>query len=205
MPFPVSDIANRFTNGKTFPQYLAHMQQNRELLAAITQEIHLAAEDVKFFGGLGDPIRALVISEDWCPDCALNVPVLMQIAGAAPRLEVRFVGRDDNLDVLEHAKKGDRKAIPTFLFFDAAWNLIGHWIERPVSVDARLAEWDAAHPAPAEPDRTHDVWRQYRQERSAFRDALFFKHEAWRDTVSELRRILAGEVASNQAELIAHA
>jgi hypothetical protein len=203
MSFPVSDIAQRFANGNTFPQYLAHMQKNRELIAAITQEIHLSADDVKFFGALGNPIRALVISEDWCPDCALNVPVLMQVSGAASRLEVRFAGRDDNLDVLEHVKKGDRKAIPTFLFFDAGWNLIGHWIERPLSVDARLAEWDAAHPAPSEPDRTHAVWRRYRQERSAFRDEQFFKHEAWRDTIAELRRILAGEVTSNQTELAA--
>jgi len=205
MSFPVSDIADRFANGKTFPQYLAHMQKNRELIAAITQEIHLSADDAKFFGALSDPVRALVISEDWCPDCALNVPVLMQIADAAPRLQVRFAGRDDNLDVLAHSKKGDRTAIPTFLFFDAAWNLIGRWIERPLSVDARLAEWDASHPAPSEPDRTHLAWRRYRQDRSAFRDEQFFKHGAWRDTVAELRRILASEVTSNQVELAAQA
>ena len=205
MSFPVSDIADRFANGKMFPKYLAHMQKNRELIAAITQEIHLSAEDTKFFGALSGPIRALVISEDWCPDCALNVPVLMRIAGAAPRLEVRFAGRDDNLEVLEYAKKGDRKAIPTFLFFDAGWDLIGHWIERPLSVDARLAEWDASHPAPSEPDRTHADWRRYRQDRSAFRDEQFFKHGAWRDTVAELRSILAREIASNQVEIAAQA
>ena len=205
MAFPVADIANRFANGKTYPQYLAHMQKNRELIAAINQEIHLSADDVKFFGALVAPIRALVISEDWCPDCALNVPVLMQIAAATPRLEVRFAGRDDNLDVLEYVKKGDRKAIPTFLFFDGGWNLTGYWIERPVSVDARMAEWDKVHRAPTEPDRITVVWRRYRQDRSAFRDDLFFKHTAWRDTLTEVRRILAGETISNQVELAAHA
>ena len=205
MPYPVSDIADRFANGSTFPQYLAHMHKNRELMAAITQEIHLSAADAKFFGALSDPIQALVISEDWCPDCALNVPVLMQISSAAPRLEVRFAARDDNLDVLEYVKKGDRKAIPTFLFFDAGWDLIGHWIERPLSVDARLAEWDASHPAPSEPDCTHADRRRYRQDRSAFRDEQFFKHGAWRDTVAELRSILAREIASNQVEIAAQA
>ena len=205
MAFPVADIANRFANGKTYPQYLAHMQKNRELIAAINQEIHLSADDVKFFGALVAPIRALVISEDWCPDCALNVPVLMQIAAATPRLEVRFAGRDENLDLLAHARKGDRKAIPTFLFFDAGWDLLGYWIERPVSVDARMSAWDAAHRAPVEPDRTHEVWRQYRHARSAFRDDLFFQHGAWRDTITELRRILAGEVTSNQVQLAAQA
>jgi Thioredoxin len=205
MPFPVSEIAVRFASGRTYPQYLAHMQKNRATLAAITRDIHLSADDVRFFSCLTGPIRALVISEDWCPDCALNVPVLMQIAGANPSLEVRFIGRDDNLDVLEHAKKGGRKAIPTILFFDADWNEIGHWIERPANVDARLAEWDAAHPAPSEPDRTHEVWRQYRQDRSNFRDEQFFKRGAWRDTVAELRRILSREIFSNVLELEARA
>lgn len=198
MTFPVPDIAQRFASGRTYPEYLAHMKTNRDLVAAITQQIELAPDDVRFFAGLGRPLHVLVVSEDWCPDCSLNLPVLMKIAEAAPQLEVRIVGRDDNLDLLESTKKGDRKAIPTFLFFDAGWNLIGYWIERPVSVDARIAGWHATHPAPSEPDRTHEVWRQYRQGFSQVRDELFFQQGAWRDTVAELRRILAGEVVSNQ-------
>jgi hypothetical protein len=205
MKFPISDIASRFANGKTYPAYLAHMQKNRDTLEAITQEIQLSDDDVAFFSSLAWPNRALVVSEDWCPDCALNVPVLMHIAGASRMLEVRFVGRDDNLDVLEYAKKGDRKAIPTFLFFDSDWNEIGHWVERPVSVDAQLAAWEAVHPSPSEPDRAHEVWRRYRKERSTFRDELFFRHGAWRDTIAELRRILSREVFSNILELHAQA
>src|SRR5438105_7567788 len=145
MTFPIADVAQRFAGGRKYPEYLAHMQKNRELITAITEEIRLSDDDTRFFAGLARPVRALVVSEDWCPDCALNVPVLMQIATVAPQLEVRFVGRDDNLDLLAYAKKGERKAIPTFLFFDGDWNLSGYWIERPVSVDTRLAEWDATH------------------------------------------------------------
>lgn len=201
MSFPISDIAARFAHGRSYEQYLAHMQKNRETIEAITQRIQLSADDEQFarniHRALGTPIYTLVISEDWCPDCALNIPTLMKIAALNPAFVVRFLGRDDNLDILEFARKGERKAIPTIFFFDADWNEIGHWVERPLRVDALLAAWDRTHPAPTEPDRTHEVWRKYRQARSAYREELFFQHAAWRDTIDELRRILSREMVSN--------
>ena len=194
---PISELQRRFAAGRRYDEYRAHMQHNLDLIGAITPRVRLRQDDERALRALTGPLRVLVVSEDWCPDCALNVPVLMQIAHLNPAFDVRFVGRDDNLDLLAFARKGERKAIPTFFFFDARWAEIGHWVERPVRADALLLEWDHAHPAPDEPDRTADIWREYRRARSDYRNLLFLEHGLWLDTVAELRHILTGEVFSN--------
>jgi hypothetical protein len=173
------------------------MQKNRDTIDAITPLVKLPEADVRFFRSLRGPLRVLVVSEDWCPDCALNVPILMMIAETNSAFEVRFLGRDDNLDLLEFARKGQRKAIPTFFFFDERWSEVGHWVERPARADAFLLEWDHTHAAPDEADRTAEVWREFRRERGAYRDELFLQHGLWLDTVGELRRILSREIFSN--------
>ncbi len=191
------ELQRRFANGLTYDEYRAHMQKNRETIGAITPLVTLPVSDERFFRSLRGPLRVLVVSEDWCPDCALNVPILMKIAETIPAFEVRFVGRDDNLDLLEFARKGQRKAIPTFFIFDERWGEVGHWVERPARADALLLEWDHTHAAPNEGDRTAEVWREYRRERGAYRDELFLQHGLWLDTVGELRRILSREIFSN--------
>jgi hypothetical protein len=198
--YPVKDIAARFARGKTYSAYLMEMQKNRETIAAISKEIRLSEDDQQFFREalqqLG-PIKVLVISEDWCPDCALNVPVLMQVA-ALGAVEVRFFKKEEADDIHTHALKGDRKAIPTFICFDANWNEVGQWLERPAKADLLLAEWDQTHPNPAEPDRTAPVWKAHRAARSAYRDALFFQQGLWRETIHELRLIVSQQVFNNQ-------
>jgi thiol-disulfide isomerase/thioredoxin len=201
MSFPIADISNRFASGRTFPEYFAHMAKNRDMVQAVINEVSLSAEDERYLWTLPGPVYVVAVSEDWCPDCAQHLPVLMKIAEASPQIQVRIVGRDDNLDLLAHALKGDRKAIPTFFFFDADWNEIGHWVERPVSLDLELSTWDHAHPAPTEPDHQAEVWLQYRMARSNHRNHLFFRDQAWRDTVTELRAILTRETFSNVVSL----
>ena len=192
-----TELQARFAKGLSYDQYRAHMQQNQALMDALTPLVQLAADEERFFRMLPDRLRVLVVSEDWCPDCALNVPILMKVVALNPAFEVRFVGRDENFDLLEFALKGERKAIPTFFFFDERWNEVGHWVERPVRADALLLEWDRTHAAPDEPDRSADVWREYRRARSEYRNQLFLQDGLWRDTLVELRAILSGERFSN--------
>ena len=199
--YPIANIAARWAGGKTWAEYFDVMQKNRDLIAAISKEIRFSDADKKSFRDLfarHGNAQALVISEDWCPDCALNVPVLMQIAQLIPALNVRFFKKDEVDDIHAYALKGERKAIPTFIFFDAQWNEIGHWLERPVKADMRLSEWDQTHPAPTEPERTADVWKHYRNARSEYRNELFLEGSLWRETIAELRLILGREVFNNQ-------
>ncbi len=200
--FPIADIAARWTGGKTFEEYVAAMQNNRERMETLLGAVALSAAERARISGLRNPVRGLVVGEDWCPDCTMNIPVLMKIAAAHPSLDVRFVGREANWDLLAHAKKGERMAIPTFFFFDAGWNEIGHWVERPLKVEALLNEWTAAHKPAGKPDFSQPVWREFAQGKSDYyQNELYIKQGLWREAFEELRAILAGETVSNVESL----
>ncbi|MBI5879100.1 MAG: thioredoxin family protein [Chloroflexi bacterium] len=204
--FLIADVAARWAGGKTFEQYVAAMQHNREKLETLMGAIELSAAERAPFAAMRGPLYGLAVTEDWCPDCTANIPVLMKVAAAHPSLAVRFVGREANWDLLAHAKKGERMAIPTFFFFDAQWHAIGHWVERPLKVEALLNEWAGGHMPAGKPDFSQPAWREYGMNKASFyQNELFINRGLWRETVEELRAILAGETISNVAALAATA
>lgn len=204
--FPTTVVPERWGSGQTFDEYRTAMKDNRWMIDTMMRTVTLADTERAAFAAMRAPVRALVVSEDWCPDCSLNIPVLMKVAEAHPSLAVRFAGREANWDLLAHAKKGERMAIPTFFFFDEGWNLTGTWVERPLTVEALLNDFERGRTPPAEADRTAPVWREFRKGRTDYyQNELFVRRGLWRETVKELRAILSGEVISNIAALAASA
>ena len=99
----------RFEKGDRFETFreriLASDGIMRDLL--IASEAALAKEtiDVEPFRNLPKPIRAYVLSEDWCGDCTDNVPIVNRVAADSGKLDVRIVSRDENLDIMDQFLK----------------------------------------------------------------------------------------------------
>lgn len=141
----------RFEQGMSYEAYKAQMTRNRDRLEANEATVVLSAADEAFFAKLPQHIHVLVITEDWCGDAMNNIPVLVRLARAGGRLDMRFFLRDQNPDLMAHyLKDGQHASIPVFVFFDAAFRELGHWIERPAVISAQqgaaLAELFATAP-----------------------------------------------------------
>jgi selT/selW/selH-like putative selenoprotein len=117
------------------------MTSNQERFEANEQTVELRADDIAFFADFERPLRVLALAEDWCGDVIANLPVLGQLAAESGALDIRVFLRDQNLDLIDqYLKDGQHRSIPVFVFFDADFQELGHWIERP----ARLSELQAA-------------------------------------------------------------
>jgi selT/selW/selH-like putative selenoprotein len=113
------------------------MTRNRERFEANEEAAVLSDDDLSFFRQLAQPVHVLVLAEDWCGDVIANLPVLGQLAAESGTLDLRVFLRDQNLDLIDqYLKDGQYRSIPVFVFFDAEFNELGHWIERP----ARISE-----------------------------------------------------------------
>lgn len=135
---PVSK--ERFEQGLTYADYKAQMTRNRERLEANEKSVEFAEKDLAFFAQQPQTLHVLAIAEDWCGDVINNLPVLGRLAEKSGKLNVRIFLRDQNLDLIDqYLKDGQFRAIPVFVFFDANFNELGHWIERP----ARMYELQA--------------------------------------------------------------
>lgn len=196
--------AERFAQGMTYAEYKAQMTRNRERLEENEALAVLDPADVAYFRDLPRPINALVLAEDWCGDVLNNVPVLALLAEASGKINLRIFLRDQNLDIMDlYLKEGKYRSIPVVALFDADFQPIGHWIERPQSVSALMDEMRREIYA------TDDLFRDYTLDTSfgdlseAARGRLMaafanFRAEqrnfADREVVREIRTLVAGGV-----------
>jgi selT/selW/selH-like putative selenoprotein len=131
----------RFAQGMTYEEYKAQMTRNRDRFDANEQAVELRSDDIAYFAELDGPLHVLVLAEDWCGDVIANLPVLGRLAAESGTLDIRVFLRDQNLDLIDqYLKDGQFRSIPVFVFFDAAFHELGHWIERP----ARVTELQSA-------------------------------------------------------------
>jgi len=142
--------ADRFAEGMLFAAYVDTMAENREAFAAAFADFALPAADHAALQTVAGPLRVLALTEDWCGDALLYLPVVGRLAAdagwtlhlfrraAAPAVDAAFTAA------------GLRRAIPTVVFYDAAMQPVAHFVERPAQVTAdRQATIDAlaaAHP-----------------------------------------------------------
>lgn len=137
-------------------------------------------------------VKALVIGEDWCPDVWRGLPVVSRMAEATG-MTVRYFQRDLNKDIMaEFLKDGEFESVPTVVFYDGDHNYLGHFIERPQTAYAKMAELrkEILEPAPKEdgPEKT--------AAQAKYRAATAERAAEWRhDTLKEFRALLEQALA----------
>jgi thioredoxin-like negative regulator of GroEL len=191
-----------FAGGETYAQYLARIMAEegvmRDLLTASERILAETEIDLAPFTRLSEPVRVLVLSEDWCGDCTDNLPILNRIAEESGKLDVRIVSRDDHPEIMDgYLKYGTFRSIPLILFLAADGEVIGHFTERPESVTElrarRKQEIYDQHPEFGAPEAYATLPEETRV---ALSDALM----AMRD---ETRPFAIGEVVRELGEIAA--
>lgn len=147
------DLNSWFQKGLTKDEYIGLMKVNKEGMAAIYDRFVLKAEDKKKLEAVQSKnLRVIVLTEDWCGDAMLNNPVLLRVAEAA-NMEVRFILRDQNLELMDqYLTNGTSRAIPIFIFIDQEGNEIGVWGPRAPEMQALVEKGRAELPDKDAPD-----------------------------------------------------
>lgn len=76
--------------GITLPGLIEVMEVNREAMARRYHAITLTVEEKARLAGLTAPRKLLVLTEEWCSDCLMNLPILAKIVEAAPASRCAF-------------------------------------------------------------------------------------------------------------------
>ncbi|MBC5775482.1 thioredoxin family protein [Pontibacter sp. KCTC 32443] len=90
----------------------------------------------------------VVITEAWCGDAAQNLPGIVKIAEASPLIDVKFLMRDEHLDVMDAYLTNGGRSIPKLIALDAeTLEELGTWGPRPepaqqLVLDAKAQKMD---------------------------------------------------------------
>lgn len=131
------------TTGKDHSEAMLHYtKMNVQRMNRVDKTVTLNPDLLEALKDLKNQYRFLVISEGWCGDAAQIVPVFNKLATASPeKISLKFVLRDENLDLIDaHLTNGGR-AIPVLLILDETGQVIYQWGPRPKVLQSLLLEW----------------------------------------------------------------
>lgn len=133
--------------------YIDGMTKNKEQLLSIYERFQVNADDEAKFEQLkAKNLRVIVLTEDWCGDAMVNVPILLRICEKAG-IEARMLLRDQNLELMDqYLTNGTARAIPIFIFIDEAGNEVAVWGPRAPEAQQLVDEARAKLPDEDAPD-----------------------------------------------------
>jgi hypothetical protein len=84
----------------------------------------------------------LVITEAWCGDAAQNIPALVKMVEETDHIDIRFILRDQNLEIMDEYLTNGGRSIPKLICLDAeTLEEVGTWGPRPKLAQQKAMEW----------------------------------------------------------------
>lgn len=143
--------------------YLGSMTRNADLMQSLNSEADAHLSDANrsrlaaAVGSRGGHVRAVAMTEDWCGDAVVNLPLLFAMGRAEAGLSVRVFRREMVPELRAAYESDGYDHIPVVSFLDADWNEIARFMERTADADARVGEWKNARPDLSRLEAEHEA------------------------------------------------
>ncbi|MYL31313.1 thioredoxin family protein [Halobacillus halophilus] len=182
------DLDQQFHEGMHPQEYVDQMQSHQNDLLYIYENFSTQVEDVPLFEEVqNNQWRALVLTEDWCGDAMLNLPIFLRIAEAA-QIDTRFFLRDENPGLMDHyLTNGTSRSIPKIILIDSAGNEAAVWGPRAPELEQFVSEALTSLPGKEAPDHEEKRREVLLFVTKAFRDNQDFWHYVYEDLKQTLK------------------
>ncbi|MGG4166731.1 thioredoxin family protein [Rossellomorea vietnamensis] len=180
-----------FDKGMTSEDYIENMSVHKENTETILKSFRVPEEDIEVLKQLGErSLRVIAITEDWCGDAMLNIPILLKVAEAA-NLDVRMILRDENLELMDqYLTNGTSRAIPIFIFIDREGNEKLVWGPRAPMVKKVVDDERAKLPP-----RDHELFPEKQKEMIQRLTSQYIKDKGvWQEVYESLKTSLVQNV-----------
>ena len=157
--------ASVWERGFDLREFVAQMTVNREAMTRRFETVQLTPSERAAVAEIQRPLRVLVMTEDWCGDSLMNLPILARLTEAAPDMEARLFIRSRWPDLRAWFAERQITAVPVFAFLDENFQYLGAWVERPKAAYARMAQWNEAHPEVSAIQKDESLSKEERQAR----------------------------------------
>ena len=109
-------LKSKYDAGLDYDAYLATDPEKAEHWRKIYSELDLSDEQRRLVSGFTRAMNVLCISGIWCGDCVQQGPLLQRISEAADCIDLRWVDRDEHLDLSEQLKINAGLRVPVVIF-----------------------------------------------------------------------------------------
>lgn len=109
-------LRSTFEVALPYEAYLATDPAREGNWRAVERQVELTTAQQELLSGFTRQMPVLVISGMWCGDCVQQGPILNEIARASARIDLRWVDRDQHLELAEQVRICGGMRVPTVLF-----------------------------------------------------------------------------------------
>ena len=115
-----------FEKGLTADAYRETLDYHKDNFAKIYDSFELPKDEEFFQDIQKKQLRVIVLAEPWCGHCMLNIPILLHFAKAT-QMDVRFLLRDENLELMDQYLTNGNRTIPIFIFINQNGEEVAKW------------------------------------------------------------------------------
>ncbi|WP_205501664.1 thioredoxin family protein [Rufibacter psychrotolerans] len=134
-------VAQGKTTGLEQSEFLARLTKDNLAIMERTYQTPLRPELVELVQALPKPQLWLVLTEGWCGDAAVHLPVLAALAAQSPHLELRTLLRSEQPAVMDAYLTAGGRSIPKLIALQAdTLKAIGSWGPRPQILQEYVAQ-----------------------------------------------------------------
>lgn len=138
----VFDYQRRFEQGLPYREFLDRFanDRDRQRWQAVYDVVTLDSQQQAWLSALPRDMRLLCMAGTWCGDCVRQCPILQRFAEACPRLELRFVDRDSDIDLATELRICGAPRVPQVVFLNEDGEFVHRFGDRTLSQYRALAE-----------------------------------------------------------------
>ena len=183
----MTHLKTYYEQAKPIEQYIEDMTVNKEGVLSIYNSFDMPKIDARVDAIKSKGYRyVLMITEDWCGDAMMNIPILKHIAEKL-NLEIRAFYRDENTNLIDqYLTNGTARSIPIFIFMNEQFEQLAVWGPRAQSVQKFVTSVRQTLP-----DKSHQNFSDKEKEvHQTIRNRYLTDYTFWNDVYESMIKTL---------------
>jgi hypothetical protein len=186
---------SRFGRGYEADTYVDNLRNYRSLVKRLMDEAEADSSHAQALketaASFAEPVRATMMTEDWCGDSACNTPILANLFDKAGIPFRAFRGSEET-ELKEMYESEGEEHIPVISIWDGNGNELCRWIEAPEAIQKKKNAWKAERP------QFMELYKKQKEDKEAakqfaslYREFLetmagWYEADAWSETTREI-------------------
>lgn len=109
-------LTKKFESALSYSDYMATDADKAANWQTIYDQTQLTETQQTLIKGFTRKVNVLCVSGIWCGDCAQQGPLFQRIAEANPLINLRWLDRDDHMDLAEQITVNQGNRVPMLIF-----------------------------------------------------------------------------------------
>jgi len=145
------DLNKQFNKGISPSQYNDTLTNHKEAFHHIYNTFEIPETDKDKLTKISEQnLRVLIIAQEFCGHCMLDLPIMFRLAEATDMPVSVFV-RDENLDLMDKYLTNDKRVIPIFVFINESGEEVAKWGPYAPEIKSFVDELQTNMPAKDDP------------------------------------------------------